>query len=45
MTEIKALARDPHPSVDVFPSENALFWRVVIEGPAGTPYEVRCSAL
>ncbi len=39
--EIQDLARDPHPSIDVYPSENALFWRVVIEGPSGTVYGTR----
>ena len=38
LKELRTILRSPHPAVTVFPSENALFWRCVIEGPADTVY-------
>jgi len=38
--EMRRLHRDPHPSVEVFPGEeNLRIWKLVMEGPAGTPYQ------
>ena len=43
MSELRALARDPHPNVSVYPSEgNLRFWRVLVEGPAGSTYAHGC---
>lgn len=38
LAELRAVAREPHPAIDVYPSENVRFWRFVVEGPEGTPY-------
>jgi hypothetical protein len=38
LTELRGLLRQPHPNVAVFPSANARFWRLVVEGPSDTVY-------
>jgi hypothetical protein len=36
MQELKYLAEDPHPAMDVFPSEsNLAFWKVIMTAPSG----------
>lgn len=38
--ELKSLHCDPHPFCSVYPSETDFtFWRIVMKGPAETPYE------
>ncbi|XP_052420903.1 uncharacterized protein LOC127964667 isoform X2 [Carassius gibelio] len=38
--ELKSLHCDPHPFCSVYPSETDFtFWRIVMKGPAKTPYE------
>lgn len=41
MREARALLTNPHPAFDIFPCENDMFfWRLIMEGPDGTPYAV-----
>lgn len=39
--EIKRVAKDtdPHPGIDIYPTEDLQFWKAVMAGPQGTPYE------
>lgn len=38
--ELLSLRDDPHPLVEVFPGrENPGFWRLLVRGPEGSPYE------
>ncbi|KAJ2905988.1 uncharacterized protein MKZ38_003471 [Zalerion maritima] len=40
MLEVKAVIEDPHAYMDVYVSQrNMGFWKVVFQGPPGTPYE------
>lgn len=40
MNEIMAMIENPHPSMDVYASESNIgFWKVVMSGPPGSPYE------
>lgn len=40
MREMANYTKDPHPSIEIYPcSDNIAFWRVLIQGPSGTPYE------
>mmetsp|Transcript_105211 Transcript_105211/g.183004 ORF Transcript_105211/g.183004 Transcript_105211/m.183004 type:complete len:1936 (+) Transcript_105211:74-5881(+) len=38
MAELRHFLRAPHPSVEVFPSDDIFFWKMLLEGPEGTPY-------
>ena len=41
MREARTLLLQPHPAFDIFPCENDMFfWRLIMEGPDGTPYAV-----
>jgi len=38
--QMKRLISEPHPSLEIFPCHADMgFWRVIFEGPSGTPYE------
>jgi len=37
--ELRRLHQQPHPSIDVYPGEDITFWKLVVEGPEGTPYQ------
>lgn len=40
LTEIQSIIAQPHPAYDVFVSERDIsFWKIVMQGPAGSPYE------
>uniref|UniRef100_A0A3Q0SFB2 UBC core domain-containing protein n=1 Tax=Amphilophus citrinellus TaxID=61819 RepID=A0A3Q0SFB2_AMPCI len=40
LEELKSLHCDPHPYVNIFPSESDFtFWKILMEGPPETPYE------
>lgn len=40
MNEVMAMINNPHPSMDVYASESNIgFWKVVMSGPSGSPYE------
>ncbi|XP_032437825.1 uncharacterized protein LOC116731986 [Xiphophorus hellerii] len=40
MEELKGLHCEPHPYINIFPSESDFtFWKIVLEGPPDTPYE------
>ncbi|EWC46245.1 hypothetical protein DRE_04416 [Drechslerella stenobrocha 248] len=40
LIEIKDMAENPHPDMDVYISESEMsFWKIVIQGPEGTSYE------
>ena len=40
LTEMQHIATNPHPYYDVYVSEaNMAFWKVVMQGPPGSPYE------
>ena len=39
MKELQDIERDPIPGVSVSCGEDVTVWSVVLEGPAGTPYE------
>lgn len=39
LRELKGYMRNPHPNIEVFPCEdNALFWRILLQGPESSPY-------
>eukprot|EP00903_Cladosiphon_okamuranus_P014066 g13074.t1 len=41
--EMKNMMETPHEAFEVFPSdENMFFWKVILSGPAGTPYGGGC---
>jgi ubiquitin-protein ligase len=43
MLELRNLARHPHSQMTVFPCEQDIsFWKLLIEGPDGTPYANGC---
>jgi len=38
--QMKKLISEPHPSLVIYPCDTDIgFWRVILEGPSGTPYE------
>ncbi|XP_072226684.1 uncharacterized protein [Leuresthes tenuis] len=40
LEELKSLHCEPHPYVNIFPSESDFtFWKILMEGPPDTPYE------
>uniref|UniRef100_A0A3Q2E8W3 UBC core domain-containing protein n=1 Tax=Cyprinodon variegatus TaxID=28743 RepID=A0A3Q2E8W3_CYPVA len=40
LEELKSLHLEPHPYINIFPSESDLtFWKILMEGPPDTPYE------
>ena len=40
LRELKRYQRDPHTAIEVYPVEaNIAFWRLLLPGPEGTPYE------
>eukprot|EP00930_Biecheleria_cincta_P063472 TRINITY_DN4900_c1_g1_i1.p1 TRINITY_DN4900_c1_g1~~TRINITY_DN4900_c1_g1_i1.p1 ORF type:complete len:1840 (+),score=271.72 TRINITY_DN4900_c1_g1_i1:43-5562(+) len=39
LSELRLFQRDPHPSTEVFPGDDLGFWKVLMEGPEGTPYQ------
>lgn len=40
MAELARYQKDPHPEIEVFPSEQRMdLWRLLLRGPTGTPYE------
>jgi len=39
LQELQSLTKNPHPAFHIFPcEENFSFWRMLLEGPADTPY-------
>ena len=40
LAEIAEYQRNPHPNIEIYPCEQQLdFWRLLLVGPPGTPYE------
>jgi ubiquitin-protein ligase len=39
MAELRQFFTTPHPSIEVLPSDDIFFWKMVLEGPEGTPYQ------
>ena len=40
LQELSYYQAHPHPAIEVFPGEEHIdFWRIIMEGPEGTPYE------
>jgi ubiquitin-protein ligase len=40
LREIANYQKNPHPAIEIYPCENRLtFWRLLLVGPKGTPYE------
>ena len=40
LAEISKYQKDPHPNLHIYPCEDQLdFWRILLVGPQGTPYE------
>jgi len=40
LSEMQSYQKNPHPSIQIFPTEsNIAFWRMLLVGPEGTPYE------
>ena len=40
LLELRNLVKEPHPSFTIFPDEQDIgFWKMVMKGPEGTPYE------
>eukprot|EP00932_Pfiesteria_piscicida_P022983 SRR837773.9722.p1 GENE.SRR837773.9722~~SRR837773.9722.p1 ORF type:complete len:323 (+),score=20.99 SRR837773.9722:82-969(+) len=39
LLELKQFMAHNHPAIEVFPSDDVSFWKLLLEGPEGTPYQ------
>jgi len=39
LAELRQFLATPHPAIEVFPSDDMSFWKLLLEGPEGTPYQ------